>query len=297
MKVFGKYLCVSICIVFLVSILCSCGKSSEPDNQTETNETTKQTESISKENNDNETASKTLRVYDNGSHTFAIWDYNKDQETMTLIFDESKVIYSYFVFEEMNTEETVTLFNGSDKDYNWRIQVNYNNIEDTYKIFLGDDNNKLLFANEDFSGEYSFSQEKEIILDKDILEKPLDFEVVERERSETTTETYKSRANGNWHYTVNRTDTQTLMIYEEEIFVLHYISVGEVKETIKGTYTIIFDDGKYQEFKFVNAADATDTWTAKIWQTELKDDYGVAYDGIVYINSKNETMYYTGTKW
>ena len=104
MKVFGKYLCVSICIVLLVSILCSCGKSSEPDNQTETNETTKQTESISKENNDNETASKTLRVYDNGSHTFAIWDYNKDQETMTLIFDESKVIYSYFVFEEMNAQ-------------------------------------------------------------------------------------------------------------------------------------------------------------------------------------------------
>lgn len=126
-----KHLKIVICLILLVSILCSCGKSSEPDNQTETNETTKQTESISEENNDNETERKNLRVYDNGSHTLAIWNYDKDQETMTLIFDESKVIYSYFVFEEMNTEETVTLFNGSDKDYNWRIQVNYNNIEDS----------------------------------------------------------------------------------------------------------------------------------------------------------------------
>lgn len=284
-------------MVLFVSILCSCGKTSEPEQQTEANKTTKQTENTSDEHKDNEIESKTVRVYDNGSHSLAIWEYDKDKETMTLIFDETKAVCSYSVFEEMNTEETVTLYNGSDKDYNWRIQVSYNNIEDTYSVFLGDEENKLLYNQEDFSGEYSFKGEKKIEITKNTLDMPLSFEVVKRENREPTTTSYKSRANGNWHYTVNKTDTQTLMIYEEEIFVLHYISVGEVKETVKGTYTIISDDGKYQEFKFVNADDATQTWTAKIWQTELEDDYGVSYDGIVYINSKNETMYYTGTKW
>jgi len=296
-KAIYRHLKIGFCLILLVSILCSCGKTSESDEQTEMNEATKQTESISIENDDNKIENKTLRVYDNGSHTLAIWDYNKDEETMTLIFDEAKVICSYSVFEEMNTEETVTLYNGSDKDYNWRIQVSYNNIEDTYSVFLGDEENKLLYNQEDFSGDYFFKEEKKIGLTKNILDMPLSFEVAKRENTEPVTTSYKSRANGNWHYTVNKTDTQTLMIYEEEIFVLNYISVGEVKETVKGTYTIISDDGKYQEFRFVNADDATQTWTAKIWQTELEDDYGVSYDGIVYINSKNETMYYTGTKW
>lgn len=284
-------------MVLFMSILCSCGKTSEPEQQTEAKETTNQIENTSEEHKDNEIESKTVRVYGNGSHSLAIWNYDKDKETMTLIFDETKVVCSYSVFEEMNTEETVTLYNGSDKDYKWRIQVSYNNIEDTYSIFLGDEENKLLYNQEDFSGEYSFKGEKKIEITKNTLDMPLSFEVVKRENREPATTSYKSRANGNWHYTVNKTDTQTLMIYEEEIFVLHYISVGEVKETVKGTYTIISDDGKYQEFKFVNADDATQTWTAKIWQTELEDDYGVSYDGIVYINSKNETMYYTGTKW
>lgn len=297
MRIFNKYLCISICMVLFMSILCSCGKTSEPEQQTEAKETTNQIENTSEEHKDNEIESKTVRVYGNGSHSLAIWNYDKDKETMTLIFDETKVVCSYSVFEEMNTEETVTLYNGSDKDYKWRIQVSYNNIEDTYSIFLGDEENKLLYNQEDFSGEYSFKGEKKIEITKNTLDMPLSFEVVKRENREPATTSYKSRANGNWHYTVNKTDTQTLMIYEEEIFVLHYISVGEVKETVKGTYTIISDDGKYQEFKFVNADDATQTWTAKIWQTELEDDYGVSYDGIVYINSKNETMYYTGTKW
>lgn len=287
--------CVSIvlCLFLLFGVLCSCSSSPSGDKGKEVNTQTDNT-SVSNEDKSN---GKSLKVYENGSHSFSIWDYDKNSETMVLIFDGHKVVKSYYVFEETNDEETVTLYNGSDSDYNWKIQVSYNNIDDTYTIFLGDDESVLLFDDTDFSGQYSFKEETIIAIDETMLESPLSFEVQKRNDSGTSTEPYKSRANGNWHYSVNKTDTQTLMIYEEEIFVLNYISVGQVKETIKGTYTIISDDGKYQEFRFVNADDATQVWTAKIWQTELKDNSGVAYDGIVYINSDNETMYYTGTKW
>ena len=108
---------------------------------------------------------------------------------------------------------------------------------------------------------------------------------------------YISRANGIWHHTISRADTITMTIYEEGIFELYYISFGEVQEKIKGIYSIISDDGQYQEFKFVNEWNAQETWIAKIWQTELKDSSGVVYDGLVYIKSENETIYYTGRKW
>lgn len=287
--------CISIvlCLVLFLGVLCACSASPSGEKGAETSGLANNT-SV---NDDNKNEGKTLRVYDNGSHTFSIWDYDKSSETITLVFDGDKIVKSYYVFEEVNDDESVTLYNGSDSEYNWKIQISYNNIEDTYTLYFGDEENVLLYGGIDFSGDYSYKEELKVDVDENALESPLSFEVQKRDNSGTSTEPYKSRANGNWHYSVNKTDTQTLMIYEEEIFVLHYISVGQVKETVKGTYTIISDDGKYQEFKFVNADDATQVWTAKIWQTELKDDSGVSYDGIVYINSDNETMYYTGTKW
>lgn len=287
-----KYLSMILCLFFLLGVMCSCASSNEKHH----GEADASTENFSAQE-DGKRESKSLKVYENGTHTFSIWDSNKNNETMTFVFDGDKVIKSYYVFEETNDENTVTLYNGSDADYKWKIQISYNNVEDTYSVLLGDDENVLLFADTDFSGCYSFKEEKMVVLDTSKLDNPLSFEVQKRKNSNSITDSYKSRANGNWHHSVNKTDTQTLMIYAEEIFVLNYISVGQVKETVKGTYTIISDDGKYQEFLFVNADDATQKWTAKIWQTELKDESGVAYDGIVYINSSNETMYYTGTKW
>lgn len=288
------YKCISVvlCLLMLLGVLCACSASSSGEKGVETSGLSDNT-TVNVDNNEG----KSLRVYDNGSHTFSIWDYDKTSETITLIFDGDKIVKSYYVFEEANDDKGVTLYNGSDSEYNWKIQISYNNIEDTYTVFFGDEENVLLYDGVDFSGDYSYKEEMKVAIDESVLEKPLSFEVQKRESGNSSNEPYKSRANGNWHYSVNKTDTQTLMIYEEEIFVLHYISVGQVKETVKGTYTIISDDGKYQEFKFVNADDATQVWTAKIWQTELKDDLGAAYDGIVYINSNNETMYYTGTKW
>ena len=288
------YKCISVvlCLLMLLGVLCACSASSSGEKGVETSGLSDNT-TVNVDNNEG----KSLRVYDNGSHTFSIWDYDKTSETITLIFDGDKIVKSYYVFEEANDDKGVTLYNGSDSEYNWKIQISYNNIEDTYTVFFGDEENVLLYDGVDFSGDYSYKEEMKVAIDESVLEKPLSFEVQKRESGNSSNEPYKSRANGNWHYSVNKTDTQTLMIYEEEIFVLHYISVGQVKETVKGTYTIISDDGKYQEFKFVNADDATQVWTAKIWQTELKDDSGAAYDGIVYINSNNETMYYTGTKW
>ena len=288
------YKCISVvlCLLMLLGVLCACSASPSGEKGVETSGLSDNT-TVNVDNNEG----KSLRVYDNGSHTFSIWDYDKTSETITLIFDGDKIVKSYYVFEEANDDKGVTLYNGSDSEYNWKIQISYNNIEDTYTVFFGDEENVLLYDGVDFSGDYSYKEETKVAIDESVLEKPLSFEVQKRESGNSSNEPYKSRANGNWHYSVNKTDTQTLMIYEEEIFVLHYISVGQVKETVKGTYTIISDDGKYQEFKFVNADDATQVWTAKIWQTELKDDLGAAYDGIVYINSNNETMYYTGTKW
>ena len=288
------YKCISVvlCLLMLLGVLCACSASSSGEKGVETSGLSDNT-TVNVDNNEG----KSLRVYDNGSHTFSIWDYDKTSETITLIFDGDKIVKSYYVFEEANDDKGVTLYNGSDSEYNWKIQISYNNIEDTYTVFFGDEENVLLYDGVDFSGDYSYKEEMKVAIDESVLEKPLSFEVQKRESGNSSNEPYKSRANGNWHYSVNKTDTQTLMIYEEEIFVLHYISVGQVKETVKGTYTIISDDGKYQEFKFVNADDATQVWTAKIWQTELKDDSGAAYDGIVYINSNKETMYYTGTKW
>ena len=288
------YKCISVvlCLLMLLGVLCACSASPSGEKGVETSGLSDNT-TVNVDNNEG----KSLRVYDNGSHTFSIWDYDKTSETITLIFDGDKIVKSYYVFEEANDDKGVTLYNGSDSEYNWKIQISYNNIEDTYTVFFGDEENVLLYDGVDFSGDYSYKEEMKVAIDESVLEKPLSFEVQKRESGNSSNEPYKSRANGNWHYSVNKTDTQTLMIYEEEIFVLHYISVGQVKETVKGTYTIISDDGKYQEFKFVNADDATQVWTAKIWQTELKDDLGAAYDGIVYINSNNETMYYTGTKW
>ena len=288
------YKCISVvlCLLMLLGVLCACSASPSGEKGVETSGLSDDT-TVNVDNNEG----KSLRVYDNGSHTFSIWDYDKTSETITLIFDGDKIVKSYYVFEEANDDKGVTLYNGSDSEYNWKIQISYNNIEDTYTVFFGDEENVLLYDGVDFSGDYSYKEEMKVAIDESVLEKPLSFEVQKRESGNSSNEPYKSRANGNWHYSVNKTDTQTLMIYEEEIFVLHYISVGQVKETVKGTYTIISDDGKYQEFKFVNADDATQVWTAKIWQTELKDDSGAAYDGIVYINSNNETMYYTGTKW
>ena len=288
------YKCISVvlCLLMLLGVLCACSASPSGEKGVETSGLSDNT-TVNVDNNEG----KSLRVYDNGSHTFSIWDYDKTSETITLIFDGDKIVKSYYVFEEANDDKGVTLYNGSDSEYNWKIQISYNNIEDTYTVFFGDEENVLLYDGVDFSGDYSYKEEMKVAIDESVLEKPLSFEVQKRESGNSSNEPYKSRANGNWHYSVNKTDTQTLMIYEEEIFVLHYISVGQVKETVKGTYTIISDDGKYQEFKFVNADDATQVWTAKIWQTELKDDSGAAYDGIVYINSNNETMYYTGTKW
>lgn len=290
----GFYKCISVvlCLLMLLGVLCACSASPSGEKGVETSGLSDNT-TVNDDNNEG----KSLRVYDNGSHTFSIWDYDKASETITLIFDGDKIVKSYYVFEEANEDKGVTLYNGSDSEYNWKIQISYNNIEDTYTVFFGDEENVLLYDGVDFSGDYSYKEETKVAIDESVLEKPLSFEVHKRESGNSSNEHYKSRANGNWHYSVNKTDTQTLMIYEEEIFVLHYISVGQVKETVKGTYTIISDDGKYQEFKFVNADDATQVWTAKIWQTELKDDSGAAYDGIVYINSNNETMYYTGTKW
>ena len=288
------YKCISVvlCLLMLLGVLCACSASPSGEKGVETSGLSDDT-TVNVDNNEG----KSIRVYDNGSHTFSIWDYDKTSETITLIFDGDKIVKSYYVFEEANDDKGVTLYNGSDSEYNWKIQISYNNIEDTYTVFFGDEENVLLYDGVDFSGDYSYKEETKVAIDESVLEKPLSFEVQKRESGNSSNEPYKSRANGNWHYSVNKTDTQTLMIYEEEIFVLHYISVGQVKETVKGTYTIISDDGKYQEFKFVNADDATQVWTAKIWQTELKDDLGAAYDGIVYINSNNETMYYTGTKW
>lgn len=287
--------CISIvlCLFMLLGVLCACSASPSSEKGEETSGIPDNTAF----NDDNKSEGKSLRVYENGSHTLSIWDYDKSSETITLIFDGDKIVKSYYVFEEVNDDKSVTLYNGSDSEYNWKIQISYNSIEDAYTVYFGDEENILLYDGIDFSGDYSYKEEMKVAADESALENPLSFEVQKRESSSTSTEPYKSRANGNWHHSVNKTDTQTLMIYEEEIFVLHYISVGQVKETIKGTYTIISDDGKYQEFKFVNADDATQVWTAKIWQTELKDDSGVAYDGIVYINSSNETTYYTGTKW
>ena len=285
-----RYFQVLLCILLFLCVLCSCGKVPEH----ETTNSGSNSSVIESTTNTGDYKSKFLQVYTNGNHSFSLWSYDKEKETMILLFDESKVVYSYFVFEEMNSEETVTLYNGTDKDCNWKIQVSYNNIEDVYMIYFGDEENLLLFDGEDFSGEYSYLEEKDITLKKTDIEKPLSFDVVEREDHDPQNNNYVSRANGIWHHTISRTDTQTLKILEDKTFELYYISVGEVKESVYGTYSILSDDGKYQEFLFESS---DKNWTAKIWQTELKDNSDVAYDGIVYINDKNETIYYTGQKY
>ncbi len=289
MKKFAEKFMIFLCVFTFIITFSSCKQTSQSQSASKISD-----ESVGK--SEDLIVSKTLQVYSNGVHTFSLWEYNKENETMILIFDENKVIHSHYVFEEFNTDESITYFNGSDKDYNWRIQVKYDNIDDKYEFFFGDDENKLLYDNDDFSGEYSFFKEKNVSLEKALLESPLDFEVIKRTEN-IISNNFKSRANGIWHCTISKIDMQTLKIHDNGLFELYYLSAGEIKEVIEGTYIIVSDDGKYQEFKFINADDIDDTWVAKIFQTDLKDDYGAVYNGIVYINSNNETVYYTGTKW
>ena len=194
-------------LIFIISTLFSFSSCEQP--QEEQSISTNYEDS---NNANNSFENKTLRVYKNDAHTFALWDYDKEKQTMILLFDENKVIISHYVFEEMNSNETITFFNGSDKDYNWRIQLSYDNIEGTYTLFFGDDDNKLIYGNEDYSGEYYFLEEKEISINKELLKNPLDFEVVEREKEEANSNKFESRANGIWHYTISKIDNDNIGI-------------------------------------------------------------------------------------
>ncbi len=110
-------------------------------------------------------------------------------------------------------------------------------------------------------------------------------------------EVFLSRADGIWHYPISSTDTQTLQISEDHTFSLHYISAGRVTEAVEGTYTIISDDGAYQEFLFEEYGNAGAVWTAKIRQTELCDTDGTSYAVLIYINAENEAIHYWGRTW
>ena len=295
MKLAYKYLSTFLCLLMLAGLLCSCGKESEPIFQSESE---KDVIEESETNSEGKAESKLLKVYDNGVHTFAVWDYDKESEIMTVVFDETKIVYSYYTFEDMSWSESTYMYGGSsDKEFGCMMQFEYNHVDDSYSILLGDDDSILLYGGEDFSGEYTFNQEKEITIDQATLSSPLKYEAVEREQSRPDSEMIESRANGVWTHTVSITDAITLKLYADDRFELLSISAGEVKEIITGTYSIVSDDGTYQEFEFINSSDSADKWTAKIWQTDLTDDYDVSYTGIVYINAEGETLYFTGQKW
>lgn len=105
-----------------------------------------------------------------------------------------------------------------------------------------------------------------------------------------------SRANGSWSHSVNAAESQNLIIRSDGTFIMTYNSYGEIKEMITGSYEIISDDGKYQQFCFYSS-NAKYTWSAKIFQTNLTDEYGTQYDGIEYISESGEILYYTGVKY
>ena len=73
--------------------------------------------------------------------------------------------------------------------------------------------------------------------------------------TEPVPETFSCRACGKWVHVPNMLESMNLLIYEDGTFLVAYNYMGEVREKITGTYTILSDDGKYQEFLVRNGAD------------------------------------------
>lgn len=105
-----------------------------------------------------------------------------------------------------------------------------------------------------------------------------------------------SRANGQWAHTSSALESELLIITSDGTFGAGRYYMGEEKEAIRGHYEILADDGTYQTFSFISD-DGSESWTAQIWQTTLTNSEGVSYDGLVYITSDGETIYFTGEKY